>query len=73
MADNTNKCGVYALSWRRRDEPQLARHWAYYLSSEEMQSATVRAKANGAPIVIMSAGWLSIDDMLDLSNPAYNR
>jgi len=72
MADTTNECGVYALSWRRRDEPRLARHWTYYLSSAEMQSAMARAQAAGAPIVIRSAGWLSVDEMLDLSNPAFN-
>ena len=35
-------------------------------------SAMARAEANGAPIVIRSAGWLSVDDMLDMSSPAFN-
>ena len=72
MADTINACGVYALSYRRHDEPPMARHWAYYLSAARMESAMARAKANGAPIVIRSAGWLSVDDMLDMSNPAFN-
>ncbi len=72
MTDKINTCGVYALSWRRRDEPPMARHWAYYLSAAQMESVMARAKVNGAPIVIRSAGWLSVDDMLDMSNPAFN-
>ncbi len=70
--NTTNPCGVYALSYRRHDEPPMARHWAYYLSAARMRSAMARAKANGAPIVIRSAGWLSVDDMLDMSSPAFN-
>ena len=72
MADTINPCGVYAFSYRRHDEPPMARHWAYYLSAARMRSAMARAKANGAPIVIRSAGWLSVDDMLDMSSPAFN-
>lgn len=72
MADSNERCGVYALSWRWEGEPQLTRHWAYYLSSQELQAAMARADGHGTPIVIRSAGWLSVDDMLDLSDPAFN-
>jgi len=72
MDDSTNTCGVYAVSWRRNTEPPMTRHWAYHLSAKEMESAMARATAYSAPIVIKSAGWLSIDDMFDLSTPAYN-
>lgn len=64
MAEPNETCGVYALSWRSRSEPQSARHWAYYLSSDEMQAAMAGEDDEGAPIVIRSAGWLSVDDML---------
>jgi hypothetical protein len=69
MAEKTDTCGVYAVSWRREDEPQLTRHWAYYLSSGDMKAALAGADGVGAPIVIRSAGWLSVDDMLDSSSP----
>jgi hypothetical protein len=40
----------------------VARHWAYYLTSDEMEAAVARSRAEGT--VIRSAGWLSVDDML---------
>lgn len=64
MAETTRRYGVYALSWRFSSEPRLTRHWAYYLSSDEMEAAMARADDDGDPIVISSAGWLSVDDML---------
>lgn len=73
MAETTEKSGVYAVSWRWRSEPLLARHWAYYLSSDEMEASMVRADDTATPIVIRSAGWLSVDDMLDSSDPANRR
>ena len=71
MADTT-KSGVYTLAWRRIDEPTSARHWGYYLSPESMASAMAPDGDEGTSIVIMSAGWLSMDDMLDLSSPAFS-
>jgi hypothetical protein len=56
--------GVYAVSWRFSSEPQLARHWAYYLSSDEMKTAMARADQEDAPIVVRSACWLPVDTML---------
>ena len=72
MTDTTAKAGVYALAWRRIDEPKSARHWAYYLSPESMASAMAPDGDDGTSIVIRSAGWLSMDDMLDLSSPAFS-
>ena len=71
-AETTAKSGVYALAWRRIDEPKSARHWGYYLSPESMASAMAPDGDEGTSIVIRSAGWLSMDDMLDLSNPAFS-
>ena len=62
VAENSRKTGVYALSWRFATEPQVARRWAYYLTSDEMEAAVARSRAEGT--VITSAGWLSVDDML---------
>jgi hypothetical protein len=64
VAEATETCGVYTVSWRSRSEPQLACHWTYCLSSDEMQAAMTQTDDEGAPIVIRSAGWLSVDDML---------
>lgn len=64
MAETTGSGGVYALSWRFKNEPPLARHWVYYLSSDDMEIAMARAHDEDAPIVIWSAGWLSVDVML---------
>ena len=73
MADTTTKSGIYAFqAWRRIDEPTSARHWAYYLSPESMASAMAPDDDAGTSIVIRSAGWLSMDDMLDLSSPAFS-
>ena len=72
MADTINACGVYA----RRTAGMTNRQWRgtgrTTLSAARMESAMARARANGAPIVIRSAGWLSVDDMFDMSNPAFN-
>ncbi|MCW2686114.1 MAG: hypothetical protein JWR37_1004 [Mycobacterium sp.] len=73
MTETPDTCGVYALSWRWKGEPHLTRHWAYYLTPEQMEAAMAGADATGTPMVIRSAGWLSVDDMLDLSNPVFNR
>ena len=64
MAETTGMVGVYALSWRFSSEPQSARHWAYYLSTDEMETGMARTDQEGAPIVIRSTGWLPINDML---------
>jgi hypothetical protein len=64
MAETNRMSGVYALSWRFVNEPRVARHWAYYLTSDEMDAAVARRGDEGTPIVIRSAGWLSVDDML---------
>ena len=50
MAENSRKSGVYALSWRFATEPQVARHWAYYLTSDEMEAAVARSRAEGTVI-----------------------
>ena len=39
---------------------------------ESMASAMAPDGDEGTSIVIMSAGWLSMDDMLDLSSPAFS-
>jgi hypothetical protein len=62
VADPSRNHGVYALSWRFANEPPLTRHWAYYLTSEEMEAALARSRDEGT--VITSTGWLSVDDML---------
>jgi hypothetical protein len=62
VAETSGKYGVYAMSWRFATEPQLARHWAYYLTSGEMEAAVARSRDVGT--VIRSAGWLSVDDMV---------
>ena len=64
MAETTETCGVYTLSWRSRGEPRLACHWTYCLSSDEMRAAMAQTDEEGAPIVIRSTGRLSVDDML---------
>jgi hypothetical protein len=64
MTDKAERSGVYAVCWRWRSEPRVARHWAYYLSSDEMEAAVARADGEDAAIVVKSAGWLPIDDML---------
>ena len=62
MAEISRKYGVYALSWRYANEPQLARHWAYYLTSDDVEAAVARSRDEGR--VIMSTGWLSVNEML---------
>ena len=62
MAENSRKSGVYALSWRFATEPQVARHWAYYLRSDDMEAVVTRSRDEGT--VIRSAAWLSVDEML---------
>jgi hypothetical protein len=65
VAETSRKYGVYALSWRFANEPQLARHWACYLTSDEMEAAVARSPDEGT--VIRSAGWPSVNDMLVVS------
>jgi hypothetical protein len=64
MVETIKMSGVYALSWRFVNEPHVARHWAYYLTSVEMDAAVARRRDEGTPIVIRSADWLSVDDMM---------
>ena len=61
VAENIRKYGVYALSWRFANEPLSARHWAYFLTSDETEAAVARSRDQGT--VIRSAGWPSVDDM----------
>ena len=50
VADPSRNHGVYALSWRFANEPPLTRHWAYYLTSEEMEAALWEAIGRLAPL-----------------------